>query len=140
MHVAIASKDENGIPTNTPIGSLFLNSNQTGFYFEKFPSKLPQSAKENSTICILAVNSNRWFWLRALFKNHFNLLPGIKLYRVLGNRRKATKIEISSLNKRMRVTKGLKGNTYLWGTMTDVRDITFTHIETINLEEMTQHI
>lgn len=138
LHVAIASIDADGKPTNTPIGSLFLNSNQTGFYFEKFPTKLPQSAKENPNICILAVNSNRWFWLKSLFKNRFDTTPGIKLYGTLGEHRKATKIEISRLNKRMRTTKGLKGNTYLWGDMSEVRDITFTAVETMSIGEMTQ--
>ena len=33
LHVSIASVDEDGNPTVTPIGSLFLNKDQTGFYF-----------------------------------------------------------------------------------------------------------
>ena len=36
FYVSIASVDINNNPTVTPIGSLFLNDNQTGFYFEKF--------------------------------------------------------------------------------------------------------
>jgi len=138
LHVAIASIDTDGKPTNTPIGSLFLNSNQTGFYFEKFPKKLPKNAQANPNICVLAINSKRLFWLKSLFKNKFDSLPGIKLHGVLGERRKATKIEISRLNKRMWFTKGLKGNTYLWGDMKEVRDITFTAVEKINIGEMTK--
>ena len=41
FHVSIATVDSENNPTVTPIGSLFLNDNQTGFYFEKYPSKLP---------------------------------------------------------------------------------------------------
>jgi len=115
FYVAIASIDAEGKPTNTPIGSLFLNADQTGFYFEKFPTKLPKNAVENPNICILAVNSNRWFWLKALFKTKFDSAPGIKLYGTLGARRKATKIEISRLNKRIRVTKRLKGEHLFMG-------------------------
>lgn len=45
FHVSIASVDKENSPTVTPIGSLFLNNNQTGYYFEKFPTKLPETAK-----------------------------------------------------------------------------------------------
>ncbi|PQJ80830.1 hypothetical protein [Polaribacter porphyrae] len=40
MHVSIASVNKDNQPTITSIGSLFLNDNQTGFYFEKFVTKL----------------------------------------------------------------------------------------------------
>jgi len=36
FHVSIASVDRENNPTVTPIGYLFLNNNQTGFYFEKW--------------------------------------------------------------------------------------------------------
>ncbi len=140
FYVSIASVDTNNNPTVTPIGSLFLNKNQTGFYFEKFPVKLPNHAKENKKICALAVNSNMWFWLQSLFKGKFKDYPAIKLYGELGERRKATEIEISRLNRRMKTSKGMKGNKYLWGNMEFVRDITFTVAEKINLGEMTNEL
>ena len=140
LHVSIASVDSEGNPTVTPIGSLFLNDDQTGFYFEKFPSKLPAHAKTNPKVCLLAVNSNRFFWLKALFRVKFSEYPAIKLYGELGERRKATDKEISRLNRRMKATKGLKGNTYLWGNMETVRVISFTKAEKINLGKMTQEL
>lgn len=140
LHISIASIDKKGKPTNTPIGSLFLNSDQSGFYFEKFPSKLPKNVEKNPNICVLAVNGGRWFWLKALFKNRFHSYPGIKLNGALGKRRKATEIELSRLNKRMRFTKGLKGNAYLWGEMSYVREIKFTSFEPLNLGEMTTNL
>lgn len=135
FHVSIASVDANNNPTVTPIGSLFLNNNPTGFYFEKFTSKLQKSAHKN--ICVLAVNSNRLFWVKSLFKGKFTSSPAIKLYGELGEKRKATKQEIERLNRRMRATRGLKGNTYLWKNMDCVREIKFTSAETINLGKMT---
>lgn len=137
FYVSIASVDIENNPTVTPIGSLFLNNTQTGFYFEKYPTKLPQHAKENKMICALAVNSNTWFWLKSLFKGKFKSYPAIKLYGELGNKRKATEIEIKRLNRRMKATKGMKGNTYLWSDMQFVRDIVFTKAENINLGKMT---
>ncbi|MGO4919072.1 hypothetical protein [Maribacter spongiicola] len=137
FHISIASVDAENNPTVTPIGSLFLNDNQSGFYFEKFPKKLPLHAKTNKNVCLLGVNSSRLFWLGALFKEKFSDYPAIKLYGELGERRLATEQETKRLNRRMRMTKGLKGNTYLWGKMEYVRDIKFTKAEKINLGKMT---
>lgn len=140
FHVSIATVASDNMPTVTPIGSLFLNGDQTGFYFEKYPVRLPKYSKINKNICILAVNSNSWFWLNSLFKGKFNSYPGIKLYGKLGGLRKATDIEIKRLNRRMKMTKGMKGHKYLWGSMTMVRELTFTKAENINLGEMTKRL
>ncbi len=135
--VSIASVDSENNPTVTPIGSLFLNDDQTGFYFEKFPSKLPDHARNNPKVCLLGVNSGRLFWVKALFRGKFSDHPAIKLYGELGQRRKATDKEIDRLNRRMQITRGLKGNTFLWKKMEFVREIRFTKAEKINLGRMT---
>ena len=140
FHVAIASVDKDNKPTVTPIGSLFLNNNQTGFYFEKFPTTLRENSKANRNICVLAVNSNTWFWLISLFRGRFNSYPAIKMYGQLGVRRKATDKEIQRLNARMKTTKWLKGNDYLWGKMDFIREIAFTSAEKINLGKMTGNL
>ncbi|KGL58691.1 hypothetical protein [Polaribacter sp. Hel1_85] len=138
MHVSIASVDENHQPTITPIGSLFLNNNQTGFYFEKFASKLNINSKMNKNICVLAVNSNKWFWFKSLFKMSFSEYPAIKLYGELGIKREATEKEYSAFQRRIRQTKRLKGSNYLWKDMGIVREITFAKGEKINLGIMTK--
>jgi hypothetical protein len=138
MHVSIASVDENHQPTITPIGSLFLNNNQTGFYFEKFATKLNINSKTNKSICVLVVNSDKWFWLKSLFKMSFSVYPAIKLYGELGIKREATEKEYRAFQKRIRKTKRLKGSNYLWKDMSMVREITFTKGEKINLGIMTK--
>ena len=140
FHVSIASIDKHNNPTVTPIGSLFLNNNRTGYYFEKYPTKLPVNAQDNPNICVLAVNSNTWFWIKSLFVGRFKKYPAIKLYGQVGVKRRATEIEIRRLNNRMKSTKGLKGNSYLWGKMEYVRDVSFTKAEKVNLGEMTEKI
>ncbi len=140
LHVSVASIGSNNTPTVTPIGSLFLNRDQTGFYFEKYPSKLPMYSKINKKICVLAVNSNRWFWVKSLLRGKFNNYAGIKLYGELGEKRKATEIEITRLKRRMRRTKGMKGHNYLWGNMTVVRELSFAKVEKINLGDMTKEL
>jgi hypothetical protein len=140
FYVSIASVDTNNNPTVTPIGSLFLNGDQTGVYFEKFPSKLPNHAKTNKNICVLGVNSNRLFWIKSLFKEKFLTPPAIKLYGELGKKREATEKEIKRLNRRMKLTNGLKGNTYLWKNMKYVREVKFKGAEQINLGKMTNNL
>ena len=137
LHVSIASVDEDGNPTVTPIGSLFLNKDQTGFYFEKFPKKLPLHANTNKNICVLAVNSNKWLWIKALFKERFDAYPALKLYGQLGERRQATETEMNRLKRRMKFTSSLKGHKYLWNDMETVRELTFTRVEKINIGHMT---
>lgn len=140
LHFSIASVDAENNPTVTPIRSLFLNNNQTGFYFEKFTTKLPKHAGQNKKICVLAVNSNQWFWVKSLFNVKFKKYPALKLYGILGEQRKATENEIKRLDRRMRITKWLKGNTYLWNDMKIVRDIDFTKVEKINIGKMTKYL
>jgi len=140
FHVSIASVGSGNIPTVTPIGSLFLKSNRTGFYFEKYPQKLPEHAKSNKNICVLAVNSGMRFWLKSLYKSKFKSYPGIKLYGEIGEKRQASEIEISRLKNRMRATNALKGNKYLWGDMQYVRDINFTKAEKVNIGKMTERL
>jgi hypothetical protein len=140
LHVSIASVDSEHHPTTTPIGSFFLNNTQTGFYFEKFPTKLPNHSKVNKSICVLGVNSSKWFWAKSLFRGKFSDYPAIKLYGTLGVRRKATEIEIRALRRRMRATKRLRGHKYLWNDMEFIREITFTSAEMIHVGKMTQKL
>ena len=137
LHVSVASVDIHNNPTSTPIGSLFLNADQTGFYFEKFPTKLPARIEVNNKICVLGVNSNKWFWIKSLYKKEFRSFPAIKLYGKLGEKRKASAAEIYALERRMRMTRRLKGHEYLWGSMDSVREVSFSEVEKINLGSMT---
>lgn len=140
LSVSIASVDKDNKPTITPIGTFFLNKHQTGFYFEKFPKKIQENVKMNKNICVLAVNSSKWFWIKALYKLKFNAYPAIRLYGELREKRKATEIETSRLNRRMRITKGLKGSTYIWEKMEFVREIKFIKAEGINIGKMTNQL
>lgn len=138
MFVSIASVNADNEPTVTPIGSLFLNDDGTGFYFEKFASKLGRDALTNNKICILSVNNSKWFWLKSLFKGRFDSFPGIKLYGELGEKREATEKEKRAMQRRVRKAKGLKGYEYLWKEMSYIREIAFTKAEAINLGRMTR--
>ncbi len=138
LHIVIASVDADGQPSATPIESLFLNNDQTGFYFEKFSNKLLEAGKANTHGCILGVNSSSWFWIKSLFYGKFNYFPAINLYGQLGIKRKATDRELRGLQRRMKYVSWL--NKYLWSDMVMIREITFTKTEIINLGKMTESL
>lgn len=53
---AFATANEDGSPHVSPIGSLFLRDNQTGFYFEEYSRILNKNLNRDNRICVLAVN------------------------------------------------------------------------------------
>jgi uncharacterized protein len=64
FHYAIASINLDGTPHVTPIGSLLLNrAEPKGIYFEIFTSTLRKNVERDPNVCVLAVNSGRWFWI-----------------------------------------------------------------------------
>jgi hypothetical protein len=140
LHVAISSVCEDGFPTVSPVGSLFLNDNQTGFYFEKYVTKLPQNSVDRSQICVLGVNSSKLFWIKSLIYGKFDRYPAVKLYGTLGLRREASEKEKERLKRLVRSTSWLKGNKYLWSEMPYVREISFHKAEKINLGKMTANL
>ncbi len=140
LHVSIASVDKSGVPTVTPLGTLFLNKDGSGFYFEKFITSLADNRKSNKNICILMVNTSKWFWFKSLFKEKFETHPAIKLYGELGEKRAATQKELDRLENRLRFTQRLKGHKYLWDDMNFVREIAFTKFEKMKLGKMTSHL
>jgi hypothetical protein len=98
---------------------------------------LPLNAVENNKICVLAVNSRKWLWIKSLWKGRFEKHPALQLYGTLGERRRATEIEVSRLSKRMKMTRKLKGHKYLWGNMEYVREIKFHKVIKMKLGKMT---
>jgi hypothetical protein len=138
FHYAIATVNEDGEPHVTPIGSLILGRPGIGFYFEKFPQRLPRNVRHNSHVCVLAVNSARWFWLKSLVGGGFSTFPAVRLHGIAGELRDATEREVTLWQKRVRSVRFSKGHALMWRDMSMVRDIRFTRIEPVHLGEMTQ--
>lgn len=138
-HFAISSITKDGYPTVTPIGSLFLNKDQTGYYFEKYTSQLPIAARTNPDVCVMAVNTSVSLWLRSLWKGQFTNYPMIKLYGTLGERRKASQEEYARFERLIKPLKWLKGYDLLWGrgSFDHVREIQFHDYRLANLGKMT---
>ena len=138
FHFSIASVTEKGEPHVTPVGSLILGKPGQGIYFDKFPQQLPFNLKNNNKVCIMAVNSGRWFWFNSLFKGKFSTPPAVRLYGEVGALREATETEIALWEKRVKSVSFTKGHALIWKGMSQVRDIKFDRIEAVNIGEMTR--
>lgn len=138
FHFSVASVDESGEPHVTPIGSLILGEPGHGIYFDEFPIKLSRNLETNNQICVLAVNSNRWFWLQSLFRGRFTSPPAVRLYGTVGEPRAATEKEVQLWQRRVKRVSSTKGHAIMWANMSTVRDIEFSRMEPVNLGEMTR--
>ncbi len=126
LHCAIASVDPVGLPNVTPVGTVFLRGDQSGFYFDQYTSALARNVDVNPNICLMAVDAGRLLWLRSFLIGRFVSPPGVRLYGTVGALRPATGDELRQVQKRVGPTRWLKGNRLLWSNFTHVRDMQFT--------------
>ncbi|MFI8974700.1 pyridoxamine 5'-phosphate oxidase family protein [Nocardia asteroides] len=135
-HFAIASVDDTGAPNITPIGTLFLRENRTGYFFDRYTHALTRNVDTDPRICLMAVNSGGTYWLRALLTARFPTPPGIRLYGTAGPRRHASAAELDALRRRVRPLRALRGGKLLWSDLTHVRDFTFTEFRLVRYPVM----
>lgn len=138
MHCAIATTSADGQPHITPIGHVFLRDDYTAFYFEEHPKQLPRNLDENPRVCLLLVNSNRWFWLRSLFAGTFKTPPGMRLTGVAGTRRPASSEEKAAYEARVKPFRSLRGYQLIWKDLSHVRDIKLDQVLPILYPTMTE--
>ncbi|MBU1340763.1 MAG: pyridoxamine 5'-phosphate oxidase family protein [Proteobacteria bacterium] len=136
--VKIATVDAKGNPNITPIGSLFLLSDQKGFFCNRFPVNLNKNLETNNSVCIIALNSSKLFWLKSLVKGKFSTCPGLKLYGQVGEKRDISASEKLRWEKMVRPFRVFKGYDLLWKDMKFVSDISFDSFEYIKAGKMTK--
>ena len=136
IYCSIATVSTNGIPHITPVGTVFLRDDQTGYFFDHYAESLGKNIDLNPNVCIMAVNSGRLYWLRSLIKGRFVSPPGVRLYGKAGAIRPASAEEIEKIEKRVKPTQFLKGARALWSGFTHVRDIEFTSYKPITYPVM----
>jgi len=140
FHYAVATVNRNGEPHITPIGSLMLGEPGRGMYFEEFPTNLTRNLQVNKHICVLAVNSSKWFWLKSLLLGRFPTPPAVRLRGTVGETRDATDAESDRWRRRVRYVRSSKGHALMWARMSRVRDIEFTEVEPVHIGEMTRDL
>ena len=137
-HFSLATTDDRGNPHITPIGSLYLERELRGYYFDLFSQKMNKNLEDNDRVCVMAVPSRFSLWLSALFRGRFSTPPGVRLYGRVGPRREARAEETKRWLKTVRAASFLKGHHMLWGDLKWVRDIQFDDWSPINLGPMTR--
>ncbi len=139
-HLAFGSVAEDGSPHVTPIGSLILRDDCSGYYFEEYARQMSINLKNNRRISILAVNSGFWFWIKSMYSGRFPNPPGIRLHGMVGERRPATESEIAAWQYRVKGARRTKGYKLIWCNLKHVRDIQFDSYEIITAGKMTRHL
>lgn len=122
---SIATVDSAGNPHVTPIGHAFFRDDMTGYYFDAYSKAMPKNFEHNNRVCLMGVNSSTRFWLKSLFQGRFGSAPAVRLFGEVGDARDATREEIDTLQRAIRITNKLKGHKLLWSDLTQVRDIRF---------------
>ncbi len=140
LHCAIASVGEHGEPHVTPIGSLILDRPGHGYYFERFTRQLPKNVELHREVCVLAVNSDRWYWFKSLLGGRFTTPPAVRLMGTVGEARMATEQEIARWQRHVRAVRFTRGHALLWRDMNRVREIRFHRIETLEIGAMTHGV
>lgn len=136
MYCSIASVNEQGQPHITPIGTVFLRNNQTGYFFDSYTNQLAENIKTNPKVCVMAVNASKGFWLKSLWVGKFSTIPAVRLYGEIGERRLATVEESAAVQKRISPLRWTKGSQLIWSNFTHVRDIHFSEAKPIEYPVM----
>lgn len=140
IYCSIASADAMGMPNVTPIGTVFLRDDMTGFFFDQYTSQLSQNIAHNPHICLMAVNSGKRFWFESFLRGRFASPPGVRLDGIVSARRLATATELAMIAKRVQPVRWTKGAQLLWSDFHEVRDIRFTACRPVQYPTMMAHV
>jgi hypothetical protein len=134
----VASVSADGFPHMTPIGSLYLRDDLTGYYLERFPQGLRSNLDHCDRVEVIALDRSAGTWFGALLRGRFETLPAMRLRGHAGPRRPATEDEQDRWQRRVRRLRFTKGHGLLWSGMTHARDIRFDAFDPIRLGAMTE--
>jgi uncharacterized protein len=138
MHCSIASRNPDGSPHVTPIGSVLLNGVGSAMYFDMFNRRLAANIDEDPRVTILAVDSSRGLWLKSLIKGEFVSPPGIRLVGTVGAPRNSTPAEVARFHRVIGPLLRTPGGKSLWATLPRVRDVEVQEIGALSIGSMTR--
>jgi len=136
MHCSIATIDEQLQPTITPIRTLFLRENYSGFFFDTYAESFKENLSQNNKACIQAINSSRLFWLKSLLKGEFSDYPGVRLYVEISALRAANDEELTQISQRIKTLKWTKGSKLIWSDFTQIREFTVQSVRWVKYPKM----
>jgi hypothetical protein len=139
LQCAIASRNPDGSPHLTPIGSVFLTPEVgKGFYIDMFNRQLAANVAEDPKVTIMAVDSGRLMWLRSLLGGSFVRPPGVRLVAEVGAPRPSTPEEVRQFQRFVGPMLRTRGGQLLWGRLGTVRDLRIDSIVPLRIGPMTE--
>lgn len=137
LYCSIATS-QNNVPHCSPIGSVYLENINQGYYFEMFSTAVAKKEETQPLGCLLVVNTSLLFWLKSLISGRFNTPPAVRLLVRFSDKRIATEIEQARFKKRVNIFKRLKGHKIMWSKPSHVREFEIQKILPITLGKMTK--
>lgn len=109
-------------------------------YFDAYNVALARNLDSDPHSAILAVDSRKASWLRALLRGHFDTAPGVRLIGTVSPARPATAAELDRFRRAVRPALRTKGGRLLWGNPERFRahDFTVTGVQPVRISTMTR--
>jgi uncharacterized protein len=136
-----ATLNDDGSPHLTPIASLVLRDDCTGFYFEGFTQHMRKNLDRDGRISVLFLDCHISHWISPLVKGSISQPIAVRLNGIAGMRRIASKLEENAFKKGSWIINlarifNLRGYQILWKPLSYVRDIKFHSFEAIDMGAM----
>lgn len=138
LYCSISTIQKNSQPHTSPIGSVFLNSKNEGYFIEMFTQSFKDQEKNKA--CIMVVNTSLIFWLKSLISGRFKTPVATRLYVTIGERREISEVERKIFQKRVSPFKRLKGYKHMWSKADYVRTFTIDEVKAVSIGKMTKHL
>ena len=136
-HVSIATVNADGSPHVTPIGTLALHDDPSGYFFDELCTVSRTNLDRNPQLCILAVNAGMPFWIKSLVMGKFSTPTAVRLVGTVKPLREAAPEEIAAWRRHVAKARLTKGYEIMWSRMHLVRDVQFDSFEAVNCGKMT---
>jgi hypothetical protein len=134
----VASVNEDGSPHLTPIGSIHLRDDCTGYYMERFTRTLPRNLRAEHRICVYAETGTWLSWMSAMVRGRFRQPIAVRLAGRAGERRRLTHAERDAFLRKVRPLRWTRGHDILWGEMTHARELAFEGFTPVRAGRMTR--
>jgi hypothetical protein len=133
----VASLNDDGSPHMTPIGSLVLRRDGTGYFIEAFARRLPHNIERDDRLSVLIADSRQSVFLAGLVRGRFRRPLAVRLIGRAGERRLLSPEELSRFRRAVRWLRWTRGYGRLWSDLRYAREIVFDGFEPVLAGGMT---
>ena len=138
LYCSVSVVSKQGHPHSSPIGSVYLQNEQQGYFIEMFSKSC--ATQVGNKACIMAVNTSIMYWLKSLFYGRFASPPATRLLVTLSERRKISEQEMAQFQRKVRPFRRLKGYKHMWSSASFVRPFTIDQVIPVSIGKMTRDL